>query len=87
VRIFGRAFPNIDEYAVLTLLKRGLFLGAEVRQGADWIPAAEHPAFATIAERLRNEAFRILKREPAFGQPSENETVEVVGPDDVTQPT
>jgi hypothetical protein len=81
MRIFGRTFPRVDEYAVLTLIKRGLFLGAEVRFANEWIPAAEHPAFSQIAERLQDEAFRILSREPSI------EPTEQVGDDDVTRPT
>jgi len=60
VRIFGRQFDAVDEYAVLTLMKRGLFLGCHVRFGEGWIPAAEHPAFGSIVERLEEEALRIL---------------------------
>lgn len=60
LRIFGRQYDGVDEYAVLTLMKRGLFLGCHVRFGEGWIPAAEHPAFGAIVERLEEEAARIL---------------------------
>lgn len=79
LRIFGRTFPRVDEYAVLTLIKRGLFLGAEVRFANEWIPAFKHPAFSRIADRLQDEAFRILGREAA--------PEETTARDDVTQPT
>lgn len=60
VRLFGRKFEGVDEYRILTLMKRGLFLGCEVRFGGAWLPAAQHPAFEKISARLEEEALRIL---------------------------
>ena len=63
LRIFGVEHPDVDEYTVLTLIKRGLFLAADVRAGDRWVSAADHPAFEHISKRLRAEASRILNRE------------------------
>lgn len=67
IRVFGETFDDIDEYTVLTLMKRGLFLGCEVRFGDRWIPSADHPAFHILVDRLRHEAFRILSNARQFG--------------------
>lgn len=64
VEIFGVRYKDVDEYAVLTLLKRGLFLAARVQSGDRWVAAWKHPAFASICEPLEDEARRILTRRP-----------------------
>ncbi len=65
IRLFGQEYPDVDEYSVLTLMKRGLFLGCQIRYGANWIWAGDHPAFQRISMRLRDEATRILGDSPA----------------------
>lgn len=62
LRIFGREYRQVDEYTILALIKRGLFLGAHIQFGNGWLPAWEHPAFERIAGRLDAEAQRILSR-------------------------
>lgn len=63
LRIFGRDYEAVDEYTVLTLIKRGLFLAAKVRVGDRWVDACDHPAFSTICDKLKAEAARILSRD------------------------
>lgn len=63
VRLFEREYYGVDEYTVLTLIKRGLFLGAEVQFGDQWLPSWKHPAFVGISGRLAAEAARILTRD------------------------
>lgn len=70
VRLFEREYHNVDEYTVLTLIKRGLFLGADVMFGSQWVPSWQHPAFVGIAARMSAEAARILTRDLDDGPPT-----------------
>lgn len=60
LRIFDEIYDDVDEYTILALLRRGLFLGADVLFGGRWIRAAEHPAFDTLIRHVRDEARRVL---------------------------
>ncbi len=70
LRLFGIEYRQVDEYTVLTLVKRGLFLAAEVRFGDQWLPAWNHPAFSKLAQRMQAEAVRILTRDHGGDEPT-----------------
>jgi len=60
VRVFGEVYDNVDEYTLLALLRRGIFLGADVLFGGRWVRAADHPAFDVLARHMHEEARRVL---------------------------
>ncbi len=66
IRFLGEEFENVDEFAIVDLLRRGLLLGAEVKYEGSWVPVPNHPAFEELTTVMRNEVRRVLE---ASGEP------------------
>ena len=62
IRLFDHQYDGVDEFAVLALIKRGLFFGSYVRLRNEWLPAHRHPSFTDLARQCSDEAARILAR-------------------------
>lgn len=60
IRLMGQVWDGIDEFTMLSLLRRGVFFGVDILFGARWINAAEHPGFAPLIDRLLEETRTVL---------------------------
>lgn len=60
IRVLDEVYEDVDEFTLLALLRRGMFLGMDVLFGARWVRVEEHPAFETIIRSMKREARRVL---------------------------
>lgn len=56
IRVFDDVWDDVDEFALLDLLRHGMLLGIEVLYGGQWVPVARHPGFEALMARMRHEA-------------------------------
>lgn len=62
IRFLDEEFHGVDEFSIITLLKRGILLGSEVFHQGEWVPLTRHPDFALLSRVMRDEVRRVLER-------------------------
>lgn len=74
LRFRKRVYPDVDELAILELLRRGILLGSEIDTGGGrWIPIVDHPAFEGLIDALGEEIPKVVS-EHRPGEPDDEVT-------------
>lgn len=60
IRFIDQIYEDVDEAQIVKLLRRGLFLGAEIHADGIWVPVASHPDFEGLSRVMLEEVERVL---------------------------